>query len=116
MGGFNMKTTAENLLLWEQRIQERVLNGVSIDEWCLKNEITKHQYYYWNRRIREKQKTDEGVVFADITSTLSKGDPKGQNQVLITDFQIYINNIRVTVPSEFNPGALAGLIKVLQAL
>ena len=116
MGGFNLKTTAENLLLWEQRIQERIQNAISVDEWCLKNGITKHQYYYWSRRVREKQKTDEGIVFADITSAISKDDPKGQNQVLMTDFQIFINNIRVTVPNEFNPGSLAGLIKVLQAL
>lgn len=116
MGGFNLKTTTENLLLWEQRIQERVQNRIPVDEWCLKNGMTKHQYYYWNRRISERQKTDEGVVFADITSTLSKADPKRQNRVPMTDFQIFINNIRVTVPSDFNPESLAGLMKVLQAL
>jgi len=110
-----LKTTAENLLLWEQRIQERIRDGISIDELCKKNGLTKHQYYYWNRRVRKKQKIDE-VVFADVTSAFSEADSKGHNQVLMTDFQIFINNIRITVPSEFNPESLAGLIKVLQTL
>ena len=111
-----MKTTAENLLLWEQRIQERIQNKIPVDKWCLNNGITKYQYYCWSRRISERQKTNEGVAFCDITSTLTKAEPKTQDQVPMTDFQIFISNIRVAVPSNFNPGSLAGLIKVLQTL
>ncbi len=58
-----MKSTNENLLLWEQRIKERVQDGLTVDEWCLKNEMTKNQYYYWNRRIHKNQKSDVEVIF-----------------------------------------------------
>ncbi len=71
MGGFIVKTTNEDLVLWEQRIKERVENGLTIDEWCLNNGITKYRYYYWNRRIRENQKLEEVVIFADVTTNLS---------------------------------------------
>ena len=116
MGGFNLKTTAENLLLWEQRIQERIQNKIPVYQWCLNNGITKYEYYCWNRRIREKEQPDEDVIFTDITPTLIKADPKTQDSAPMTDYQIFINNIHVTVPSEFNPSSLAGLMKVLQSL
>lgn len=111
-----MKCTAESLLLWEQRIKQRIQSGLKIEEWCEKNDLSTHQYYYWNRRVREKQNYDEDVIFADITSTLSKSDTTTHNPVLYPDFQIFLNDIRITVPSDFNPEALSGLMKVLQAL
>lgn len=48
-----MKSTAENLQLWEQRINERVQSGMTIEEWCKKNGVGESQYNYWNRRVRE---------------------------------------------------------------
>ena len=50
-----MKSTAENLQLWEQRIRERVQNGMTIVEWCKKNGVSKNQYNYWNQRVRKSQ-------------------------------------------------------------
>jgi hypothetical protein len=46
MGGFYVKSTIENLLLWEQRIDERARSGMTIEDWCKKNGITKHKYHY----------------------------------------------------------------------
>lgn len=111
-----MQSTAENLLLWEQRINERVQNSMTIEEWCKKNGMSKHQYHYWSRRVREKRtKTDE-ETFADITAILSTNNTVKQNTASSPDFQIFFKSIRISVPSDFNPAALAGLMKVLQEL
>ncbi len=109
-----MKSTAENLLLWEQRIQERIQNGLTIIDWCKKNGVSKHQYNYWNQRVREKQKADAVMTFADITPILSAADPISLKPA--SDFQVFFKNIQVSVPGNFNPAALAGLMKVLQQL
>jgi len=111
-----VKSTAEKLQLWEQRIRERIQTGMTIGEWCKKNGVSKSQYNYWNRRVREKQKTGEETSFADITPILSPDDAARQNPVFTSDFQIFFKSIRVTVPGSFNPAALAGLMKVLQEL
>jgi hypothetical protein len=115
MGGFIVKSTAENLLLWEQRIKERNQSGIKVEGWCEKNGISKHQYYYWYHRVRENKKSDDGIIFADI-SNLSKTNTARQKPVLSSDFKILINEIQVTVSSDFNPESLAGLMKVLQKL
>lgn len=111
-----MKSTGENLLLWEQRIRERVQNGMTIGEWCKKNGVSKHQYNYWNHRVRKKQKPGEEMTFADITPILSTADTVRQNSGSTSDFQIFFKSFRVTVPCNFNPTSLAGLMKVLQEL
>jgi len=116
MGGIRLKSTAENLQLWEQRIKERVQAGMTIVEWCKYNGVSKYQYHYWNQRVRERQKTGAETTFADITSILSSADTVSQNPAVTFDFQIRFKSFQVSVPSNFNPAALTGLLKVLQAL
>ena len=116
MGGFNIISTAENLILWEQRINEKIKSGMTIDEWCKKNEISKHKYLYWNHRIRENKKQNDKVTFAEVTPILSNAGETISNSAKPDDFQLFFKNIQVTVPSNFNQTSLAGLMKVLQEL
>ena len=39
---------------WEKLIIDRQNSGLHIDEWCEKNQISRHAYYYWLRKIRKK--------------------------------------------------------------
>lgn len=110
-----LKSTAKELLLWEQRIKEKVQAGMTVEEWCKKNGMSKHQYYYWNRRVHQKQKPEE-MPFADITPILSNIDAVRQNPVPSSVFQVIFHDIRVIVPEDFHPEALAGLMKVLRKL
>lgn len=116
MGGFIIGSTAENLSLWEQRINERIKSGMTITEWCNEKGVSKHKYLYWNHRIRENQKVDKEVVFSEITPILSNAEDAIRSSAKSDDFQIFFKNIHVTVPSNFNQTSLAGLMKVLQEL
>lgn len=111
-----MKSTADNLALWEQRITERARIGMTIVDWCNKNGLSKHQYHYWNKRIREKRKAGEETVFADVSPILSMNDMARKNTGSSSDFQIFFKGMQVTIPDTFNEAALAGLLKVLQKL
>lgn len=111
-----MKTKAENLLFWEQRIRDRVQSGSTVGEWCNKNGVSKHQYNYWNRQVRKNQETGGDMLFADIAPVLSAVDPERKNPGFTSDFQVFFKDIQITVPDNFNPSALAGLMKVLQEL
>ncbi len=39
---------------WEKLIAECQSSGLQVDEWCEKNEVSRHAYYYWLRKIRVK--------------------------------------------------------------
>ena len=110
-------TTNENLLLWEQRINERTKSGMTVKEWCEKNRLSKHKYNYWNHKIiTRKEKPVEEMAFTEITPILSESDNLISNSNKSDDFQILYKDIQVTIPSNFNQNSLAGLMKVLQEL
>jgi hypothetical protein len=111
-----LKSTAENLLLWEQRIKEKVQSKMTIEEWCKRNGMSKHQYNYWNCCIRKKLKSADETPFADITPILSNSSMGRKASVPSSDFQIIFSDIRVVIPNDFNPEALAGLMKVLRTI
>jgi transposase-like protein len=111
---FIMRSTTESLILWEQRIKKRLQSGMTILEWCQKNEISKHQYNYWIHLVREKQKTDEGTAFADIAPLLAGTCNAKQKSESPSEFKLLIKDIQVTVPNDFNPSSLSGILRVLQ--
>lgn len=111
-----MRDTAENLVLWEQRIKERVQAGMTIEDWCNKSGISRHQYHYWNKRVRKSQKTGEEIGFTDVSSILTTKSTSEQNSGTSSDFRIVFKGIPVSIPETFNPTALAGLMKVLREL
>lgn len=116
MGGFILRSTTKDLLLWEQRINERTKSGMSVSKWCKHNEVSKSKYHYWNHKINKTQKSDNEIVFAEITPILSNAEEAILNSDKSDDFQIFLKNIQVTVPSNCNQTSLAGLMKVLQEL
>ncbi|NLE04255.1 MAG: IS66 family insertion sequence element accessory protein TnpB [Crenarchaeota archaeon] len=60
---------------WEKLIIDCQNSGLKIDDWCEKNQISRHAYYYWLRKIRKKTceslvptipKQNSSVVFAKV--------------------------------------------------
>ena len=111
-----MRSTTEDLLLWEQRINERAKSGMCVAQWCRNNEISKNRFYYWNHKISEKQKPDNEMTFAEVTPIFLNAEEAILNSDKSDDFQIFFKSIQVTVPSNFNQTSLTGLMKVLKEL
>lgn len=112
-----MVSTKENLLLWEQRINEISNSGMTIKEWCEKNGISKHKYSYWKHKIITlKEKPVEEFKFAEITPAVSESDNLLSSSNKYDDFKLSYKEMEVTVPSNFNKNSLAELMTVLQKL
>lgn len=37
---------------WEDLIRTCQSSGLKVDDWCVQNQISRHAYYYWLRKIR----------------------------------------------------------------
>lgn len=60
-----MKT--EKIFLWQKRIADKDASGLKLDEWCVRNQLTKHAYYYWKRKITDLNLNDSGVpLFVEV--------------------------------------------------
>lgn len=53
--------------LWKKRINECKASGLSVAEWCNKNNLTKAKYYYWHKILNEPIIPDEdSPIFAEV--------------------------------------------------
>lgn len=39
---------------WKQLISDCQSSGMRVDDWCIQNNVSRHAYYYWLRKIREE--------------------------------------------------------------
>lgn len=69
---------------WEKLIIDCQSSGLKVDDWCEKNKISRHSYYYWLRKIRKKAcesilpvipKQNPPVSFAKVEVKTNKPDP-----------------------------------------
>jgi len=48
-------TSPEKQLEWRNLIEQQRQSGLSIDKWCLQNQIQPHTFYYWRDKLFPKQ-------------------------------------------------------------
>ena len=116
---------------WKIKFEEFKKSGLSVRAWCEKNNTKYTTFHYWIKRFKplEQEVPEVKTQFAKITlqsdcnnkvisTTYENKEVNTVDHVQIQypDFQIYFNNIRLTVPSDYSPVALTGLIKILQTL
>ena len=41
---------SEKFLLWKQRLEDIKQSDLTVNEWCSKNQVSKHAYYYWRKK------------------------------------------------------------------
>lgn len=42
-------------LEWKNRIEQQRQSGLSIDKWCLQNQIQPHTFHYWKEKLFPKK-------------------------------------------------------------
>ena len=51
---------------WTEIIRDRNESGLSIREYCSRNEINRNAYFYWLRKIREAAIESAGAQFVEL--------------------------------------------------
>ena len=48
-------TSPEKQLEWKNLIEQQCQSGLSIDKWCLQNQIRPHTFQYWKEKLFPRQ-------------------------------------------------------------
>jgi hypothetical protein len=48
-------TSSEKQLEWKEQVQKQQASGLSIEKWCLQNQIRPHTFHYWKDKLFSKQ-------------------------------------------------------------
>ena len=47
--------SSEKQLEWKEQVEKQQASGLSIEKWCLKNQIRPHTFHYWKDKLFPKQ-------------------------------------------------------------
>lgn len=105
---------------WTQVLQERNASGLSIREYCRREQIKECVYYYWQRKLREGAcqelalqsgpATSAGMVAGGWVACTSQ-ENKASGRIIIE-----IGAYRVAVESGFDSETLAKVCRMLESL
>jgi len=114
-----LEATPETIAVWEQRISQREQSGLSIAAWCTENKINKGRFHYWNQKLNKIQRGgSNGTEFADVSSIISNTAHLNKTPEIskIDNFQVFLNNITITVPSNFSKDTFKNIMEVIVKL
>ena len=87
-----------SITLWKQRIENRKASGLTLNDWCEKNQISKPTYYYWHKKIKELEKEPENLpVFVEVPlDTTEESCPSNSKTITITwnDISIVVEDAK----------------------
>ena len=100
----------DKFVLWKQRIQIQKTSGMTVHEWCEKNQLSRHAYYYWHKIVCQKVSIAEQIsepVFVEV--------PK-QKQLQHHAHTVTVNwkDSTITLSGKQDIDLVADLIHVLQ--
>jgi len=111
-------TTEYRMSQWAKIIQARLNSGQNIKDFCETSGISRHAFFYWQRRLRK-------TVCVEFEKTEGPKNlvPNGwaqlvppQPQQVKTTLDIEINSCHITVNSETDPELLKKICRVLRSL
>jgi len=39
---------------WASRISDQMSSGLNVSQWCIRNGLTKDQFFYWKRKLKDE--------------------------------------------------------------
>lgn len=104
-----MKTN--NVILWKERFADRVASGLKVEDWCKRNGITKHAYYYWHRKVQDIQPDFMENRFVEVMPN----DPSKETNAGAVDSEITVTWKNFSISAK-NPQQISLLSELMQRL
>ena len=93
---------------WKKKIQDQHKSGLSISQWCQKNEELTHRFYYWEQKLFHKQsEKDSFIEITEESSTVSSSD---------SGIEVKYAGISIHLESCFDSAAFKKCMKVIKEL
>ena len=121
------KDIKHQLLLrkWADIVQERMQSGLTVEEFCVHNQLSSKSYYRWQKLVRESVMPSgpaAGVsgtspVFASLCSSPTEFPPLTRNHPETeSGLTIQWRSFSITVTSRTSPDVLRRTLAILQEL
>jgi hypothetical protein len=92
---------------WSEHIRRWQDSGLSKVEYCRQNNLTKHAFYYWRKKLKQSNQGESPVV--PLSFRIGDLAPNRQSFVLTVG-----QGYHVAIQGDFDPPVLKKLIKTLE--
>lgn len=99
---------------WKQIIRDRKESGMTVQNYCAAHGLSKNQYYYWLRKIRERMIAQNPTVFAEITQPLQEPPKADCNRPAIPPITISRNHLTIGIREGDSRQLLQMVLEVTQ--
>ena len=90
---------------WENMILDRQSSGLTVEQWCARENISKSVYYYHLRKVRQSYCEQIPVAVADLSESISSADPS---------VRISSEKIKVEITGTVSGDMLSAIIRALK--
>lgn len=90
---------------WENMILDRQSSGLTVEQWCARENISKSVYYYHLRKVRQSYCEQIPVAVADLSESISSADPS---------VRISSGKIKVEINGTVSGDTLSAIIRALK--
>ena len=101
----------ESYNLWKQRIYEQRISGLTIPEWCEKNQFSPHAYYYWRKIIRTQKEVSPDLPI----TTFGEIQQSEKVPVLSSGVRLTWKDVSIQISSKHEAILAAEVIRALQS-
>jgi hypothetical protein len=94
---------------WRERLEDYAHSEMTVQEWCEYNGVSKHQYFYWRRRLAgaaPKTGANPGWQVVDILDTSPIPSAKAS-------LNVHIAGAAIEVGPGFDPALLRAVVAAL---
>lgn len=106
---------------WAIILKEQKSSGLSVKDWCSQNSITKDQYFYWKRKVKESLLESALPEIIPVALPVSTPDCPtcttcATPQIPDTDFlaRITIQDVSIELGSGATEQLISGIIKAVR--
>ncbi len=90
----------ETLSMWRERIEACKMSGMNVFKWCNDNQISRHAYYYWHKKIKDMKVENNKLepIFVEVQKKVIPAEEVTSCEGLEVswkDFKIKITNENV---------------------
>jgi len=102
---------------WTQIIHDRVQSGMTVKEYCRKNDLSRDAYFYWARIIKERAITELAVTnqrFVELPAAQASGFSTTYPEPESPEILLTIGQVQITVTERTSSALLSRTLEVIR--
>ena len=98
--------------IWYKRVEDRIKSGLTIKQWCEKNDISFSIFRNWNSKYNNSIENEEDNFDTPKWIEVTENNVSLNNKSS-SSFRISIGKAAIEVPADFNLTASENIVSVL---